>query len=759
MADNNNTKKTRLIILGIILIAIIILIAFKLSLEKEPDGIERISKEDVCSMLSVFGVSEDEYLHKLQTDEAYTHLINEDMVQILNDEIFENKLANDKEFNALKNKYTKAKPNFSVDKEEWLEAYDLLCLKLNINIEKKDIFILADRNNNDELKENELYTSDGIYIYARHHEWILNYNINAYIHDKKIVYAQKLENTNFKIENVYIQSAQNDIISIFYNKTYFKYNLNGLENEISSEIADITFENGQLCKIDLKQDRISGKVLAVGEDFVEIESYGRVPTIPNLKVYKEFGTLEEKNADSILVGYDVTDFVTANGKICAAFIMKDLVMTNIRVLLKTQNYEDIYHEQVSFTCNEDFSIIYDKNCEEYSAGDVINIMPDDERFNYGRIFIKPKVLSSRLQMLSYKRDCGNPVYRGSIELLKSDDGIIIINETGLEEYLYAVIPSEMPQSYGIEALKTQAVCARSYAYNQILGNYYSEFGAHVDDSVSYQVYANQQETAICTQAVKETYGEVVTKDDNVIDTYYFSTSSGHTSDGTDWLKTTKDISYLKGKAIGDNPIEYDLSDEAQFYDYITKAEYKGYESEEAWYRWNTTIKADDLSATLNGRLGAISKAKPENILVKDKKGEYVEKKIDYIGEIKEIIPIHRCKSGMLTSVVVTGDRASIKINGEYNIRYLLAPVTTTIYRDNDNAVEGFNLMPSAYMTINPDYDNNKLISFTFMGGGYGHGIGMSQNGSKILASKGMTYSDIIKYFYDETDIINIYESR
>ena len=58
--------------------------------------------------------------------------------------------------------------------------------------------------------------------------------------------------------------------------------------------------------------------------------------------------------------------------------------------------------------------------------------------------------------------------------------MILVNELPLEEYLYAVVPSEMPASYELEALKAQAVCARSYAYNQTQGLSYPEYNAHVD---------------------------------------------------------------------------------------------------------------------------------------------------------------------------------------------------------------------------------------------------------------------------------------
>ena len=66
----------------------------------------------------------------------------------------------------------------------------------------------------------------------------------------------------------------------------------------------------------------------------------------------------------------------------------------------------------------------------------------------------------------------------------------MVNELPLENYLCKVVPSEMPASYQKEALKAQAICARSYAYRQIMDYAYPEYQAHVNDSTDYQVYNN-----------------------------------------------------------------------------------------------------------------------------------------------------------------------------------------------------------------------------------------------------------------------------
>lgn len=75
-------------------------------------------------------------------------------------------------------------------------------------------------------------------------------------------------------------------------------------------------------------------------------------------------------------------------------------------------------------------------------------------------------MTEGIRIDSIKRGQGNPEYSGDIELALYDEGIVVINEVDIEEYLKSVVPSEMPVSFGVNALKCQAVCARSYAYTQ-----------------------------------------------------------------------------------------------------------------------------------------------------------------------------------------------------------------------------------------------------------------------------------------------------
>ena len=128
-----------------------------------------------------------------------------------------------------------------------------------------------------------------------------------------------------------------------------------------------------------------------------------------------------------------------------------------------------------------------------------------------------------------KGHTSSPKYRGIITIIPRSSSLRVINTLDIEKYLLQVVPSEMPKSFGVEALKVQAVAARTYAVSDILKGKYAQDGFHIKDTVESQVYNNQVENEEATRAIEETEGEIMTYDNMPIDAKYFSTSSGFTS--------------------------------------------------------------------------------------------------------------------------------------------------------------------------------------------------------------------------------------
>jgi stage II sporulation protein D len=131
-------------------------------------------------------------------------------------------------------------------------------------------------------------------------------------------------------------------------------------------------------------------------------------------------------------------------------------------------------------------------------------------------------------------------YRGELRVVVEKGRLRAINNVGLEAYLYGVVPSEMPHYWPAEALKAQAVAARSYA---LATRKNGDFDVYSD--VRSQVYRGiPEEETPTNEAIDDTAGLVVTYQGQVAYTYFFSTSGGRTATVTDVWPSAKPIPYL-----------------------------------------------------------------------------------------------------------------------------------------------------------------------------------------------------------------------
>lgn len=621
--------------------------------------------------------------------------------------------------------------------------------------------------------------SDNSYVRLSGDEFLKRFNnkgIEALICRNEIIYINKIHEDKIVLNNVWIKQGKGVNVDAYINgvhkelKTQFK-----LSQDINNIIGNISVENEKIVSISVKPDKIQGKVLLSGEDFIEIEGYGRIPLEEDYKIYKIYGELSMERTNSILVGYDTTDFVVSGGRISAALIRESIKAENIRVLIHTSGFRDIYHEKVEFTATSDYIIRVGEEETSYTSEEVITLAPGDSMLSTGRVIIEPISDEGKIKLLSIERSSGVPKYRGRIEIAQSDKGLVIVNELPLEEYLYAVIPSEMPTYYGLEPLKVQAVCARSYAYRHLIANSLSGYGAHVDDSVSYQVYNNIEENEDSILAVKDTYGKVVEYDGDVITAYYFSTSCGHTTSVEHVWANGIETPYLRGKLLNveddsqdalseqrENSIYSDLIKEENFRSFLLDQSFDTYDSSFSWYRWYVTIETTDLRNNIDKKLAGRYNANPDLIktLISgealDKDAIYESLPIETVGEIEDIYVGARGIGGIIFELIIQGSERTIKVQTEYNIRALLSPSKDTVYRQDENGIDNLSLLPSAFFFIDENTENGKLESISITGGGYGHGVGMSQNGVKSLSDAGKKYEEIIKYFYQDTDIGFIY---
>ena len=130
-------------------------------------------------------------------------------------------------------------------------------------------------------------------------------------------------------------------------------------------------------------------------------------------------------------------------------------------------------------------------------------------------------------------------YRGRLLLDVVDDRLRVIDVVGLEQYLWGVVPSEMPSNWAAEALKAQAVAARSYALaTRAVGAPFDVYS----DTRSQMYLGVDHEAAAATAAVNATKGKVVLYGGSVATTFFYSTSGGQTESSADW--TGRAVPYL-----------------------------------------------------------------------------------------------------------------------------------------------------------------------------------------------------------------------
>jgi len=237
--------------------------------------------------------------------------------------------------------------------------------------------------------------------------------------------------------------------------------------------------------------------------------------------------ISEASWADVLVGYTTSAFVLADNKVSAALVQEPVEVTAIRVLIQTSSYGGYYHDTLECGSENGFYVSDGQGKTEWmEGGKRIEITPELVREYGGRIYLGTDSEEGRIVLHNVRRAAGSPSYRGTLEIALSEEKLLVVNELPLEEYLYGVLPSEMPESFGAEALKAQAVCARSYACNQLLANRYSAYGAHVDDSMNCQVYQNYGETEASVEAVKATFGRVLSREESALPPIIFPAPTG-----------------------------------------------------------------------------------------------------------------------------------------------------------------------------------------------------------------------------------------
>lgn len=326
---------------------------------------------------------------------------------------------------------------------------------------------------------------------------------------------------------------------------------------------------------------------------------------------------------------------------------------------------------------------------------------------------------------------GKPaLYRGIFEIVKAGGGnqFNLVNQLDVEEYLQGVVPNEMPVSFGLDALKAQSIAARNYVLSPRAK---SSPNYDVVDSVASQVYFGvNTEKELSNQAVTQTEGLVALYNWDLILAQYSSTAGGYTESYSNAFSDPKtkafpsaEKPYLKAKAdiLSQKPL-YGEEEAAAFY----KSKPDSYDMRSPYFRWTREWNAEELKNVL------------ENTLVAQSATGFISpvfNKGDTLDDLVELKVKKRGESGKIIEMEIITKSCTYKVLKELVIRRLLT-------KDGK-------ALPSANVVFENAQDNEgNLVSVKAYGGGFGHGVGMSQFGAGFMGSElKLPFHKILQHYY------------
>ena len=345
-----------------------------------------------------------------------------------------------------------------------------------------------------------------------------------------------------------------------------------------------------------------------------------------------------------------------------------------------------------------------------------------------------------IEINGLKRKGKQAGYRGYIELTpssKDKSKFSIVNVISLRDYLRGVVPNEMPVRFGLEALKAQTVAARNYAIAPRLKSY-KEFD--LCDSVACQVYFGANtEDELSDKAIFETDSIIaVDKNQNPILALYSSTAGGYTesyalafSDPATRKFPADEIDYLVAVPDDEDFGMLDTDEKAEAF-YMSKP--YSFDDTSPYFRWDREWTQAELESVLNTTMPAQSTTGFISPIVE---------KGTNIGKLLSIKALERGNSGKIVKLEIKTDKNTYIVEKELVIR--------RCFQKNGISLPSANFVISKIEAAVPVYK--------FAGGGFGHGVGLSQWGAGKMASQGYTYDEILKHYYKGIELIKYKHNR
>ena len=325
-------------------------------------------------------------------------------------------------------------------------------------------------------------------------------------------------------------------------------------------------------------------------------------------------------------------------------------------------------------------------------------------------------------------------YNGAFEFRRLSGGdITFLNTLPLSDYLKGVLPYEMNGDWPLEALKAQALCARSY----VLYNLGRHSNYDICNSTHCQVYyGTAKETELVRQAVEETKNEVVTYQGKVVSTYYFSSSGGYTESAKN-VWGGDDAPYCA--AVPDP-----------------------YEDQDAITHFSETVTLEELTQLISSWNTGIDRVADCYVSTYTEPAHNVYA-VTFVGENGKTYTISGCDNVRIKlASLVKSPRFDILSGGlslYVNDGEKLPSGTLTAITADDVLVQTPSIpyVITAQGVQQVQRSENSDGTLTFSGSGLGHNVGMSQFGAKGMAEQGYSYRDIILHYFTGVDIRRLTE--
>ena len=444
--------------------------------------------------------------------------------------------------------------------------------------------------------------------------------------------------------------------------------------------------------------------------------------------------------------------------------------TNIvRVGISNTSFSDYKYTSVELASDEGLTVYDTKNSKkllDLPKDSILNISYNNRKFKiqYYRegekkntlyLSKSPQVMTivpvnGLTKVLNLKRGGKEAYYRGVFEVLpfeSAPDKFALVNVIGIEDYLRGVVPNEMPVHFGHEALKAQAVAARNYVLKPRVKPY-KEYD--ICDSVACQVYFGAgTESPLSDFAVSQTENNVATYKGDLILAQYSSTAGGYTESYENAFNSSKykeignnnnAIPYLVGKP--DNKKTPVLDNDEAAREFYTK-HHNTFDNKSPYFRWEREWEKSELEDVLAKNITKSSFK--EFVTVKNPS-------VKEFGKLQNIEVVKRGVSGKVIELKITTDKNEYSVQKELVIRQLFQkdgknlPSANIVFEFKNSSDKVLNHKRFELFGQKTAKDT-EIAKIKVYGGGYGHGVGMSQFGAGKMQELGYKYDEILQHYY------------